>query len=188
MKIWIDVLALSDSTSIGINSNFFELGGHSLNLTVLLARIHKNFGISVPLNFLFEEPTIMAISDFIKKTIIDTISISESLILLRKGNSESNAFFIHTGSGDLIRYNIMINNLESNFNCWGISLPNLKYELLHQLSISDLSEIYINFIKTIQKQGPYHIVGRCIGGYISHEITNQLEKSGETIFSRQHLL
>ncbi|WP_197262107.1 non-ribosomal peptide synthetase [Brevibacillus laterosporus] len=53
--IWKAVLGIE---SIGVRDNFFELGGHSLKATALVARIHQQLQIEVPLREVFQSPTI----------------------------------------------------------------------------------------------------------------------------------
>jgi surfactin family lipopeptide synthetase A len=58
VTIWADVLGLdTDKQQIGINDNFFELGGHSLLATQLVSRIRDQFGISLPLKYIFRHPS-----------------------------------------------------------------------------------------------------------------------------------
>ncbi len=54
--IWRELLGVEQ---IGIHDRFFELGGHSLLLTRLAARIHRTFGVEVPLRVLFNTPTVV---------------------------------------------------------------------------------------------------------------------------------
>ncbi|WP_138497554.1 amino acid adenylation domain-containing protein [Nostoc sp. PA-18-2419] len=54
-NIWAKVLRLEQ---IGIHNNFFELGGHSLLATQVMSRVRQAFGIEIPLQLLFENPTI----------------------------------------------------------------------------------------------------------------------------------
>ncbi|HLJ89353.1 MAG TPA: amino acid adenylation domain-containing protein [Candidatus Angelobacter sp.] len=51
---------------IGRDDDFFALGGHSLLATVSLARIRHEFNVSVPLQFMFENPTVVGIAGFLE--------------------------------------------------------------------------------------------------------------------------
>ncbi|MGC4025590.1 MAG: amino acid adenylation domain-containing protein [Mesorhizobium sp.] len=51
--IWGDILGIG---GIAPEDDFFALGGHSLNAVRMLARIRKEFGVSLPLGKLFEAP------------------------------------------------------------------------------------------------------------------------------------
>ncbi|MDW3192771.1 MAG: amino acid adenylation domain-containing protein [Cytophagales bacterium] len=55
LNIWLEVLELKE---ISTSDNFFELGGHSLKATRMLARIHKEMDMEIPLRSIFENPTI----------------------------------------------------------------------------------------------------------------------------------
>ncbi|MDO8223682.1 surfactin non-ribosomal peptide synthetase SrfAA [Bacillus cabrialesii] len=58
--IWQDVLNIEKA---GIFDNFFETGGHSLKAMTLLTKIHKETGVEIPLQFLFEHPTIASLAE-----------------------------------------------------------------------------------------------------------------------------
>jgi amino acid adenylation domain-containing protein len=53
--IWSAIFA---ADTIGITDNFFELGGNSLNLMTLIAKIHREFSVRIPLGEIFNNPTI----------------------------------------------------------------------------------------------------------------------------------
>jgi amino acid adenylation domain-containing protein len=54
-KIWTEVLSLD---RIGIHDNFFDLGGHSLAATRVVSRVMKKFQLEMPLQSLFQSPTV----------------------------------------------------------------------------------------------------------------------------------
>jgi amino acid adenylation domain-containing protein len=58
--IWSEVLRLD---SVGIHDNFFELGGHSLLATQVISRLPQAFGIELPLQTIFEAPTLGELSE-----------------------------------------------------------------------------------------------------------------------------
>lgn len=63
-QIWREILDFHGE-AIGIDENFFDIGGHSLKATTLLARVHKEFEVKIPLVEIFKSPTIRALSQYI---------------------------------------------------------------------------------------------------------------------------
>ncbi len=64
LNLWRELLGVS---SAGTDDDFFELGGHSLLAMRLVSRIKKSCSVSVPLRFVFENPTVRQIDEFITK-------------------------------------------------------------------------------------------------------------------------
>jgi len=69
--VWKDVLRL---TKIGIHDNFIALGGHSLAAIRVTSRINEELGMEIPLNKIFNLPTIEDYSNYIEKTIISLLA------------------------------------------------------------------------------------------------------------------
>ena len=67
--LWAEVLGFE---RLGIYNNFFELGGHSLLATQVISRTRQAFNADIPLQLLFEKPTIadfaLAIAQLPKNT------------------------------------------------------------------------------------------------------------------------
>jgi len=57
-KVLADIWSALLGEEVGIHDNFFELGGHSLLVARVLSRIRNAFDIDLPVNALFECPTI----------------------------------------------------------------------------------------------------------------------------------
>jgi len=105
-EIWSDVLGIQKDI-IGINDNFFELGGHSLKATTLIARIHKEFNVKIPLVRIFKNSTIrqqaglvhcaekekfLAIEKAEEKEYYDLASPQKRLFILQQMNIESTGY------------------------------------------------------------------------------------------------
>ena len=55
VSIWAEILSLRE---VGIHDSFFDLGGHSLAATRVVSQVIKNFQLELPLQSLFQSPTI----------------------------------------------------------------------------------------------------------------------------------
>jgi len=53
--LWAEVLSLKE---VGVHDHFFDLGGHSLTATRVVSRVIKQFQTEVPLQILFQSPTV----------------------------------------------------------------------------------------------------------------------------------
>lgn len=71
----------------GLDGNFFEMGGHSLVATQLASKLHAALGISVPVHWIFEDPTVRELAGRIRAS-----------LELAPPNSES-----HSAPANLIR-------------------------------------------------------------------------------------
>jgi|GEM_PF-794143 len=76
VEIWSEVLGIEKET-IGIDTNFFERGGHSIKATIMESRIHKEFNVKIPMEDIFNSPTIRELSTYINGTPKDTFDSIE---------------------------------------------------------------------------------------------------------------
>ena len=53
---------LLDVPRVDVEGDFFALGGHSLLATQVLSRVHRLFGVELPVRALFERPTVAALA------------------------------------------------------------------------------------------------------------------------------
>ena len=95
-EIWAGVLE-TDAALIGINDSFFQLGGHSLKATFLSAKIHKSLDVRVPMELLFESPTIAGMADFIRsarETLHYNIEAVEKREYYPQSSAQKRLFFL----------------------------------------------------------------------------------------------
>ena len=61
-NIWAEVLRRD---KISVEDNFFDLGGHSLLATQVISRVREQFHIELAMKTLFEQPTVVGLSEAI---------------------------------------------------------------------------------------------------------------------------
>src|SRR5262249_13794149 len=59
-RIWAEALRVE---RVGVHDNFFDLGGHSLMATSMISRVRSEIGIGMPLQSVFEAPTLEAFAE-----------------------------------------------------------------------------------------------------------------------------
>jgi amino acid adenylation domain-containing protein len=69
--IWAEVLRLE---RVYANDNFFDLGGHSLLATQLVTRVREAFQIELPLQRIFESPTVSALAAVVETAQMDAMA------------------------------------------------------------------------------------------------------------------
>ncbi|MBU8665451.1 amino acid adenylation domain-containing protein [Virgibacillus pantothenticus] len=94
---------------IGVLDNFFDLGGDSLKGITLIARIHKELNVKLPLDKIFNHPTIEGFAKFItksKESTSDIIRIVEEKEYYDVSSAQRRMYLINQLDKESINYNI----------------------------------------------------------------------------------
>ncbi|HRQ83523.1 MAG TPA: amino acid adenylation domain-containing protein [Flavobacteriales bacterium] len=171
-KIWGTLL---NAPTIGVNDNFFDLGGHSLIGIQLLARVEEQFGKRLPLNTLFQAPSIAAFAKLIQSK--NGTNGLKNLAALQPEGSRMPFFCVH---GDEANHHIM--------RYLGKDQP--YYAFFHQgedgsafehNGVEGIARHYVAELLTVQPEGPYLLGGYSFGGIIAYEMAQQLSAAGHEV-------
>ena len=180
-QIWCDILKLEQ---IGIHDNFFRIGGHSLLSVQLVSSVNEAFDLSVMVSWAFAKTTIAEQALSIEKDRFD-LKEYQPMLKLKAFKGETPLFLVHPGSGGAEVYSDLSNVINQDqplmsalYGVESYNLYNLDQPITH---MALLAAKYIEYIKSIQHQGPYFIGGWSLGGTLSYEVARQLKDNGDRV-------
>ena len=97
---------------IGLQDNFFDLGGHSLLATQLVSRLRQTFAIELPLQTLFESPTVAGLDTVLSQHRSRELPLPQIVPMDRKGKvmplsfAQERLWFLAQLEGTSATYNI----------------------------------------------------------------------------------
>ncbi|MCM3670698.1 non-ribosomal peptide synthase/polyketide synthase [Mesobacillus maritimus] len=178
VKIWEEVLGVSRCST---TDSFFEIGGHSLKAVQVVTRIKQEWNIQFSLNDLYLNPTIVQISTRIDYLIsAESEKINDAMVLIKRGTTVSKpVFMIHDITGEIGGYANLCRFMNDDRDYYGIRALGVGDSQIYSIEL--LAEQYIKEMKSVQKKGPYYLVGWSLGGTIAFEMARQLELQQENV-------
>ena len=175
--IWQELLHLP---KISVKDSFFNLGGQSLLAVRLFNRIEQEFGQRFPLTLLFQAPTIDQLAH---KLSGDEQAVSQwpSLVPVQSHGSKTPLFLAHGAGGNVLLYRVLAEHLQPDYPLYGLQSQGLDGQTKPLETIEDMADRYLEEIRTLQPNGPYHLGGYCLGGTIAYEMAQRLVAAGEKV-------
>lgn len=176
-KIWQEILHLEQ---VGIHDNFFELGGHSLLVSQMVSRVKRNLNIVLSLQQVFKTPTI---ADLAAQLDSRVQYVHRCLVSLNHEGIAQPLFCVHPIGGNVFCYGHLARALDGVRTCFGLQSQGLLTDQAPHQTIPEMAATYIQEIKTVQPNGPYHLLAWSFGGTVIIEMAHQLRQEGEKIGS-----
>lgn len=177
-----------DFRPIGVDDNFFDLGGHSLAGARIIGEIHRQYGTELPLQALFEAPTIaqlaVAIKDGWKKKTRFGDRAWHYIFELQAGRGRSPLFFFPGGGGsepEFFIYARLARHVGSEYPVYGLRAGGADGSSQPHATVQDMVAAYLEEVRAIQPEGPYYLIGECAGGVTAYEAARQLYARGEEV-------
>ncbi|PMR61414.1 non-ribosomal peptide synthetase [Verrucosispora sp. ts21] len=170
------VAELLHRDKVTIDDNFFDLGGHSLLTVQLVNRIAAATGRQLSVRSVFVTPTVAGLlSDASEHGGLDV------LLPLRATGDRAPLFCVHPFTGLSWGYAGLARHLESDRPLYGLQSPLLTDPDSAAADVAALAELYLERIRAVAPQGPYHLLGWSFGGLVAHEIAVRLRERGEQV-------
>ncbi|MEU7631077.1 amino acid adenylation domain-containing protein [Nocardia sp. NPDC049220] len=175
-----------DIERVGVDDEFFTLGGNSLAAAQLVARLQEATGASLPVQWIFTDPTPQALARRIDTRLRgldeqDSNDALSVLLPLRATGSGQPLFCVHPAIGLAWGFSGLLPHLEPDRPVYGLQSPAMTEPTARFDTLDQLADRYVQEIRSVQPHGPYHLLGYSLGGTIAHAIAVHLRRDGDSV-------
>jgi amino acid adenylation domain-containing protein len=161
-----------------VRDDFFESGGNSLIAVGLVNRINEAFGASLPLQVVFECPTIELLA---RKLDGDGASSASRLVELHAEGSRSPVYCWPGLGGYTMNLRLLASTIDIDRPFYGVQAHGINDGEQPYRTIKEMAAEDCRMIKRRQPVGPYTLWGYSFGARVAFETAYQLERSGERV-------
>ncbi|UGQ48692.1 non-ribosomal peptide synthase/polyketide synthase [Massilia endophytica] len=177
-EIWESLLGTGP---VGIHDDFFALGGHSLTAVRLVGRLKADLGAELPLNSLFEHPTIARLGGLLADSAPSGHTTNSCLVPLKPEGSQRPLYVVHALGGTVFYYADLARFLGPDQPVYALQSIGQFGEAEPLASVEAMAAHYVAALRDHQPQGPYRLLGYSSGGSIAFEMAHCLRELGEEV-------
>jgi amino acid adenylation domain-containing protein len=174
--VWAEVLGVS---AIGIHDNFFDLGGHSLLAVRLMARVTRDLGHDAPLATILRGPTIAQMAQQLR--LAGAAGSRSALVPINTSGTRPPFFCVPGAGGNPIYLQSLARHLGPDQPFYGLQGAGFDDEAPPHTRVEEMAAYYIDAIKAVAPDGPYHLGGHSLGGWVAFEMARQLRQQGHQV-------
>ncbi|MET8798570.1 amino acid adenylation domain-containing protein [Nocardia sp. NPDC004568] len=167
---------------VGIDESFIELGGNSLTAARLAADLGTMFGKQVSVMHILADATVQALA---RRLDADGEASDSSpfavLLEIRPAGTEPPLFCIHPTSGLAWCYAGLVPHLDSQVPIYGLQSPWVDDVAPRPQTIDEFADLYTHAVRSVQREGPYRLLGWSLGGIVAHAVAARLRALGAEV-------
>ena len=161
---------------VGATESFFDIGGNSLAAVRVRAHLAAA-GREAELAWLFSDATPRALA---RRITGGGQSVGDVLLPLRTEGARAPLFAVHPAGGLAWFYGGLAPYLTDR-PIYGLQDPHVAAGEESVFDANELAARYVDEIRRVQPDGPYHLLGWSIGGYIAQTMATLLQESGAAV-------
>ncbi|MET9418439.1 thioesterase domain-containing protein [Streptomyces klenkii] len=166
--------------AVSVHDDFFASGGNSLTAVSLINQINKTSGSTLPLQALFESPTIEALARRLDGT-GQRHETGSRLVRLRAQGADDPVFCWPGLGGYPMNLRLLAERLETDRPFYGIQAHGINAGETPFTTIAEMAAADLELIRQTQPHGPYTLWGYSFGARVAFEAAHQLEQAGEEV-------
>jgi amino acid adenylation domain-containing protein len=171
-SIWEEVLRVHP---LSVTARFEDLGGHSLNAAQLVSRIETKLGHKVPVETLFNAPTVRDMAGMIQRKLELG---GGTLVPLNENGSQAPLFLIAGAGGHVFTFHKFARLLGPDFPAYGMKAIGVDGSEPPLDRVEPIAARYLDEILKARPNGPYVLAGYSVGGLMAFELALQMQSRG----------
>lgn len=175
-RMWEEVTGVD---AVGVDDDFFALGGDSLGAVQLFVRIERMTGRRLPLSSIMRAPTVAKMAVLVRTD--PGYTSAWHLAQLSVKGSRPPIVFVHGLRGGVVFLRELVEALGPDQPCYAFEADGRFDGTLEATSVGDLAAAYVDLLRGVRPEGPYHLCGYSAGGLVAFEIARQLAASGQKV-------
>jgi amino acid adenylation domain-containing protein len=160
-----------------VHDDFFSSGGDSMIAVGLVHRINGEFGSSLPLQVLFESPTIEELA----RRVATGLKEASRLVVLQPDGSSDPIYCWPGLGGYTMNLRPLARKLGPDRPFVGVQARGINAGEVPCRTIREMAAADVDLIRQRQQQGPYTLWGYSFGARVAFEAAYQLEQLGEQV-------
>ena len=162
-----------------VRDDFFESGGNSLVAVGLVNRLNREFGCALPLQVVFESPTVEGLARRIDGE-ASSAAVSR-LVPLGTGRSGRPVYCWPGLGGYPMNLRALARRLDDGRPFYGVQAYGINQGEKPYPTIAEMAAADVRAVRDLQPEGPYTLWGYSFGARVAFESAYLLEQSGETV-------
>jgi thioesterase domain-containing protein/acyl carrier protein len=199
---------LLDLQQVGVDDSFLELGADSLIALRIMTQLREKYDIAMPQSAMFDGLTVARLAMHVKdkeafasqlgavarpvvlSAVPDVVDESvgamppefrELVVPLRETGHLPPLFLIHPAAGVMFPYMELAKQIHPDRPVYAIQARGLDGRRDPDLTCEAMAARYCAFVRFIQPEGPYHIVGYSFGCYVAYEMALLFKNEGRQV-------
>ncbi|WP_225805420.1 amino acid adenylation domain-containing protein [Streptomyces sp. NK15101] len=177
-EIWAEALKYEDVEAVSVLDDFFESGGNSLIAVALVTRVNRGFDASLPLQVLFECPTIEKLAHRLDGAAATPAS---RLVRLHAAGAQSPVYCWPGLGGYTMNLRHLAEEVAIDRPFYGVQAHGVNRGEEPYATIREMAAADVAAIRRRQPTGPYTLWGYSFGARVAFESAHLLEAAGEQV-------